>query len=77
MKFSESKRLKEDKKTFNQDDGAEVGTYSMEYMENALAELLALQKIIETDIRNWKTKIKLREQGRDAPYTKYDLSKIV
>ena len=77
MKFSESRRLKEDKKTFNQDDGAEVGTYSMEYMENALAELLALQKIIERDIRNIQTKIKLKEQGREVRYTKYDLSKDV
>ena len=77
MKFSESNRLEKERKTLNQDDGAEQGTYSKEYLENALAELLALQKIIDRDIRNIKTKLKLKEQGRDAPYTKYDLSKVV
>ena len=77
MKFSESKRLEEERKTFNQDDGAEQGTYSKNYLENALAELLALQKIIDRDIRNIQTKLKLKEQGRDVPYTKYDLSKDV
>ena len=77
MKFSDSKRLEKERKTFNQDDGAEQGTYSKEYLENALAELLALQKIIDRDIRNIQTKLKLKEQGRDVPYTKYDLSKDV
>ena len=51
MKFSESNRLEKERKTFNQDDGAEQGTYSKEYLENALAELLALQKIIDRDIK--------------------------
>ena len=76
MKFSESNRLEKERKTLNQDDGAEVGTYSMEYMENALAELLALQKVIDRDIRNIKTKLKLKEQGRDVRYTKYPLDDI-
>ena len=72
-----SKRLEEEKKTFNQDDGADVGTYSKKYLENSLAELLALQKTIDKDIRVIKQKLALKEQGREVRYTKYDLSKDV
>ena len=72
-----SKRLEEEKKTFNQNDGAEQGTYSKKYLENSLAELLALQKTIDKDIRVIKQKLALKEQGREVRYTKYDLSKDV
>ena len=71
MKFMKSKRLEEEKKTFNQNDGADQGTYSKKYLENSLAELLALQKTIDKDIRVIKQKLALKEQGREKRYTKY------
>ena len=77
IKFMKSKKLEEEKKTFNQNDGADQGTYSKKYLENSLAELLALQKTIDKDIRVIKQKLALKEQGREVRYTKYDLSKDV
>ena len=61
---------------FIQDEGTEVGTYSKDYLENALAELLALQKIIDRDIRNIQMKLKIKKEGREVRYEKYSLKDV-
>ena len=59
-----------------EDEGTEVGRYSERYLENSLAELLALQKIIDRDIRNIEMKLKIKQQGREVIYEKYPLKDV-
>mgnify|MGYP006108492633 FL=1 len=61
---------------FVEDEGTEVGRYSERYLENALAELLALQKIIDRDIRNIEMKLEIKKQGREVRYEKYSLEDV-
>ena len=72
MKFKDTKMPT----GFVQDEGTEVGKYSETYLENALAELLALQKIIDRDIRNIEMKLKIKQQGREVIYEKYPLKDV-
>tara|TARA_B100002003_G_C13757350_1_gene376581 strand:+ start:317 stop:559 length:243 start_codon:yes stop_codon:yes gene_type:complete len=72
MKFSEMWRLKWEKNLWNPNDGAEVGTYSKEYLENSLAELLALQKTTDKKIRVIKQQLALKEQERERRYYGWD-----
>ena len=59
MKFTDSKTPK----GFVVDAGAEVGTYSEDFLLRTLDELYEIKKVIDRDIRiaEQKLKIKLRE----------------
>ena len=56
---------------FVRDEGAEVGTLSIEYLMNTLNELYELRKVIDRDIRIAEQKLKIKQENRNVPYTKY------
>lgn len=73
MKFKDTKTRPTG---YVEDEGTEVGRYSETYLENSLAELLALQKIIDRDIRNIEMKLEIKKQGREVIYEKYSLKDV-
>ena len=70
MKFQDTKT----KTGFVQDEGTEVGRYSERYLLNQLHELYEIKKVIDRDIKIAEQKLKIKQQGRDERYNKYDLS---
>ena len=62
--------------SFVQDEGAEQGTYSMDFIMNQLSELYEIRKVIERDIRIAEQKLKLIEQGRNERYNKYPIEDV-
>ena len=61
---------------FVRDEGAEVGTLSLEYLMNTLNELYELRKVIERDIRIAEQKLKIKQEGRDVRYNKYPIEDV-
>ena len=70
MKFQDTKTTT----GFVRDEGTEVGRYSERYLLNQLHELYEIKKVIDRDIRIAEQKLKIKQQGREIRYEKYDLS---
>ena len=62
--------------SFVQDEGAEQGTYSTDFLMNQLAELYEIRKVNERDIKIAEQKLKIKQEGRDVRYNKYPIEDV-
>ena len=62
--------------SYVQDEGAEQGTYSTDFLMNQLAELYEIRKVIERDIKIAEQKLKIKQEGRDVRYNKYPIEDV-